>query len=72
MRKNVGTADRVIRFISAGVLIGFLVTHAIENGRMVFLGWVGVAILVITALDQTCPLYLILGISTKRKDKAEQ
>ena len=67
MRKNIGTADRIIRFLITVLLVGLLVTHSITGSGGVFFGWTLVAVLLITALDETCPLYILLGISTRRK-----
>lgn len=67
MRKNIGKVDRIIRSLVVAVLVWLLVTHQITNSRALFFGWVVVAVLAITALDETSPLYLLLGISTRRK-----
>jgi hypothetical protein len=67
IRKNVGGADRIVRFVAAAVLIGLLVTHSIAAGGKELLGWVIVAVLLITALDETCPVYILFGINTRRK-----
>lgn len=69
MRKNIGTADRIIRFAIVAILVGLLVSHTIVSSRSVFFGWTLVAIIAITALDETCPVYLLLGISTRRKNQ---
>ena len=69
IRKNVGGVDRVIRFVLAAGLISLLVTHVIGSGGKAILGWVFVAVLLITALDETCPAYILFGINT-RKQKA--
>jgi hypothetical protein len=67
MRKNVGTTDRIVRFLIAAVFVFFLVMHKISGGWPEFLAWTLVATLVITGLDETCPLYILLGASTRRK-----
>jgi len=69
MRKNVGTADKIVRFIIATILITLLVTHTITGAKLLFAGWALVATLVLTGLDGTCPLYILLGISTRGREK---
>ena len=67
MRKNIGTADRVIRALLTATLLWLLVSHTISSSVAVFFGWALTAILAITVLDETCPIYLLLGISTRHK-----
>ena len=67
MRKNIGRTDRVIRALITATLLWLLVTHRISSTGGLFLGWTFVAILAITVLDETCPIYLLLGISTRPK-----
>lgn len=69
MRKNIGAADRIIRSLFTSALVLLMVTHAITGRGALFLGWGLAAVLAIIALDETCPLYLLLGISTRRKTR---
>lgn len=69
MRKNIGTADRIIRSLIVATLVLALVTHEIAGSSTQFICWALVAGLAITALDETSPLYLLLGISTRRKTR---
>jgi hypothetical protein len=69
MRKNIGKVDRVIRSLLVATLVWLLVSHEITGSRALFFCWTLVAVLAITALDETSPLYLLLGISTRRKTK---
>jgi hypothetical protein len=66
MRKNMGRADRIIRFIIAVVLI--ILTYTLSMGHIlkIILGIIAL-ILVITSLVGTCPLYMLFRISTKKK-----
>ena len=59
MKKNVGKTDRIIRAV-AGVLIGV--------AGIYYHSWWGIvgAMLVVTAAINFCPLYLPLGISTRK------
>jgi hypothetical protein len=68
MKKNMGTADRVIRAIVA-VVIGFLYfTGAISGTLAVILGIVAV-LLLLTSITGVCPGYMPFGISTMKKGK---
>ena len=66
MKKNMGTADRVIRTVVA-VVIGLLYfTGTISGTLAVVLSIVAVAFLLTSAIG-FCPLYAPFGISTKKK-----
>jgi uncharacterized membrane protein HdeD (DUF308 family) len=59
LKHNVGKTDRIIRVILGVLLIGnvfFALQHPI--------GWIGV-ILLVTGLAGVCPVYSLLGMSTK-------
>jgi hypothetical protein len=58
-KSNAGKIDRIIRIIVGAVLIGNVFT-----GLQTPIGWLGV-ILLVTGLFGTCPVYSILGITTK-------
>jgi hypothetical protein len=58
-KNNVGKIDRVIRIVVGIILIGN-VFYALQNP----IGWVGV-ILIVTGILGKCPIYSLLGISTK-------
>jgi hypothetical protein len=66
MKKNMGSADRIIRVMIAAILISFYFTGAVT-------GTVGVVLIVfsvifvLTSLIGYCPLYLPFGLSTLRK-----
>jgi hypothetical protein len=58
-KRNVGKTDRIIRVVLGVLLVGnvfFALQHPV--------GWIGV-ILIVTAIAGICPLYSLLGISTK-------
>ena len=66
MKKNMGTADRVIRTVVA-VVIGLLYfTGTISGTLAVVLSIVAIAFLLTSAIG-FCPSYLPFGISTKKK-----
>ena len=69
MKKNMGSADRIIRVVLAAVVAVLVSTGRLSGTAAWVLGIIG-AIFVITSIVGTCPLYLLFGISTKRKATA--
>lgn len=63
MKKNMGSADRIIRLIIAAVLIGFYYMGTI-SGTLGIVGLVIAGVFVLTSFVSFCPLYSIFGIST--------
>jgi hypothetical protein len=67
MRFNVGTADRIVRFLLGGVLVllPFLSGLALFASPAWFWASVGVGVVLIgTAAVRFCPLYAIFGLSS--------
>ncbi len=60
MKLNVGSADKVVRYILALVLFSL---YFVLEGNMRYLALIGIVPLV-TALMSWCPLYSLFGIST--------
>ena len=60
MKRNVGTADRAIRFMLG---LGLLSAVFLIEGDIRWLGLIG-SIPLLTALAGSCPLYSLLGLST--------
>ncbi|MBI3136743.1 MAG: DUF2892 domain-containing protein [Bacteroidetes bacterium] len=67
MKKNVGTADRVIRFIIAAVLVGLFIGN-IVTGTVGIILLVLAAVFVVTSIIGFCPLYALFGIKTCKTD----
>jgi hypothetical protein len=66
MKKNMGSADRIIRVIIAAVLITLYFTGILTGTLGIVL--VGLSVIfVLTSLVSFCPLYLPFGLSTLRK-----
>ncbi len=63
MKKNMGTADRVIRFIVAAI-IGVLYYTGTISGTLGIVLLVLAAVFVLTSFVSFCPLYAPFGIST--------
>ncbi|NLP31688.1 MAG: DUF2892 domain-containing protein [Oligella ureolytica] len=60
MNKNIGSVDRLTRIIIGIVLIALTI-----NGNIGVWGWIGIIPLA-TALINFCPLYRILGFSSRK------
>lgn len=63
-----GTADRVIRFLIAAVVIGLYFAGILEGLTAALLLTASV-IFILTGMVSFCPLYLPFNISTKRKQE---
>ena len=57
-KTNEGTMDRILR-----VILGIVLLAMVFTGPHTVWGWVGLVPL-LTGLFGTCPLYMMLGIST--------
>jgi hypothetical protein len=66
MKKNMGTADRVIRTVVAVVIALLYFTGTISGTLAVVLSIVAIAFLLTSAIS-FCPVYVPFGISTKKK-----
>ncbi len=60
MKLNVGGIDRILR-----IVVGAALVVATAMGQLPVWGWIGVIPLA-TGLVGFCPLYPILGVSTKK------
>jgi hypothetical protein len=69
MKRNMGTLDRVIRIVLAAVVAVLYFAHLLSPVAAVILGVVGVVFLA-TGIAGFCPLYLLLGLSSKKKSAA--
>lgn len=63
MKKNMGGADRIIRFIVAGV-IGLLYWQGVIEGTLAYVLFAVAGVFVLTSLISFCPLYSIVGLNT--------
>lgn len=69
MKANMGTIDRVMRIIAAVVIAALYFTNVIE-GTLAIVLMVIAAVFVLTSFVSFCPLYVPLGISTKKKENS--
>ncbi|MBS1795392.1 MAG: DUF2892 domain-containing protein [Acidobacteria bacterium] len=67
MKVNMGSIDRAIRVIFA-VLVAVLYFTGQIGGTVAIVLGILAAVFVLTSLIGFCPLYLPLGISTRKKD----
>jgi len=63
MKKNVGSIDKVVRFLIAAVAIWAAYTHQVASPWDYVLYAVA-AIMILTALVGTCPIWLATGMNT--------
>ena len=65
MKANVGSSDRIIRFILGAVIIAL---------GFYFKSWWGVVglVAITTGLLNFCPVYSLIGFSTKKKIETEK
>jgi fatty acid desaturase len=63
MKKNMGTADRIIRIILAAVFATLYFTNIVTGAAGVILLIVG-AVFLVTSLISFCPLYTLIGLNT--------
>lgn len=66
MKKNMGSADRVIRISVAVLIVILLITQQITGITATILGIIAI-IFAATSFISFCPLYTLFGFSTRKK-----
>ncbi len=66
MKKNMGMADKAIRFVLAAI-VGVLYFTNVINGTLAIVLGVLAVVFILTSFISFCPLYLPFGINTRRK-----
>lgn len=66
MNKNLGTIDKVVRLLIAVAGIGVIAAGLVEGTLTIVVGVV-VGIMVLTSLVSWCPLYMLVGLSSRKK-----
>ena len=66
MKKNMGSADRIIRIVAA-LAIGVLYFTGVIPGTLGIVLLVLAGVFLATSFISTCPLYLPFGLSTRKK-----
>jgi hypothetical protein len=70
MNANVGTTDKVIRFIIAAAAAALILTNTLTGTWAIVAGVAG-GIMLITGLTGFCGLYKVFGMSTCPMKKTE-
>lgn len=66
MKRNMGSVDRLIRLVAAGV-IAILYFTGVVSGTVAAVAGILALIFILTSAIGFCPLYVPLGISTCKK-----
>ena len=64
MNYNIGIFDRIARVVVGMALIGIAIGYIAPETGWNWVGWIGV-IPIFTGLVGTCPVYRMLGMSTR-------
>ncbi|MEO6134763.1 MAG: DUF2892 domain-containing protein [Ginsengibacter sp.] len=65
MTANIGTVDKVIRIIIAATIAVLFFTNVL-SGTLAIVLFIVAAILLLTAFINFCPVWKLLGISTRK------
>ena len=68
MKKNMGSADRIIRIIIAAIFGILYFTHTV-SGTLGIVLLVLAGVLLLTSFISICPLYSVFGLNTGKTDK---
>lgn len=68
MKKNMGGADRMIRFIIAIGVAALYYFNVIE-GTLAYVLMALAAIFVLTSFVSFCPIYTLIGLNTSKEKK---
>jgi hypothetical protein len=66
MKKNMPVVDRIFRVVLVALVAVLYFTHMLSPVAAIILGILAVVFL-LTSIVGMCPIYALLGISTKRK-----
>lgn len=70
MKKNMGSADRIIRIVIAAVIAILYFTNTILTGTIGLVALILAGVFVLTSLVSFCPLYAPFGITTCKTKNA--
>jgi len=65
MKKNVGSIDKIVRWVVSLLLLGLYFTDVV-TGTLGIIFVIVAAVLIITTFISFCPLYLPFGIRTNK------
>jgi hypothetical protein len=66
MKKNMGTADRVLRILGVLVIAYLILSESLTGTLAIVLGIIGI-LLLLTAAVGVCPAYIPLKITSLKK-----
>ncbi|MFB9263297.1 DUF2892 domain-containing protein [Bradyrhizobium erythrophlei] len=66
MTRNIGRIDQFVRIVIGLALIAYTVKDGALGESWLVMGTIGL-VLIVTAFFSYCPLYTLLGVSTRRK-----
>ncbi len=69
MKPNMGTTDKIIRIAIAAVIVALYFLTDLIPGTLGIILLVLAGVFVLTSLISVCPLYPIIGMNTKEKEK---
>ena len=67
MKSNMSSVDRILRVVVALVVAALYFTNQISGLAMIVMGIVG-GIFLLTSSVAFCPLYALLGLSSKKRE----
>lgn len=70
MKQNLNSIDRIIRLVIAAVA-AFLFFNGTLTGGLGIAALVVAVVLALTSLVSFCPIYAMLGLSSRRVEKAK-
>ncbi len=65
LKKNMGTADRLIRLVVAAGVAALILTGTVSGVLAIALGAFA-GVFVLTSFMSTCPLYMPFGLSSRK------
>lgn len=68
MKKNMGSTDRIVRFVVAAIVAGLYFTNIISGTLGLVLMILG-GVFLLTSFISFCPLYTIFGLNTCPMEK---
>jgi hypothetical protein len=68
MKKNVGSADKIIRYALAAIIIVLFVLNVV-TGLLGYILLAVAAIFILTSLFSFCPIWMIFGVKTCKTEK---
>jgi hypothetical protein len=65
MKKNVGSIDKIVRYVLAAILIALFAFNVV-SGLLGYILLAVAAIFIVTSLLNFCPIWWLLGLKTNK------